>query len=380
MDITISPLSGRFRREHDLLGEKDIPVEYYFGIQTMRAIENFDIGRVRLHFYPELIRALAMVKEAAARANGDLGLLDGPTARAIVDTCREIEQGRLHEHFVVDMVQGGAGTSTNMNANEVIANRALELLGHERGEYGYCHPNNHVNRSQSTNDAYPTAVRIALIFSLQKLVETLRWLVDAFRAKGAEFAHVIKMGRTQLQDAVPMTLGQEFEAYAANLSEEINLPPMQPGSSIMPGKVNPVIPEVVNQVAFRVIGNDLTITIASEAGQLELNVMEPIIVYSLFENIEMLIRSMNTLRDRCVTGITANEETCRRMVRNSIGVVTALNPYLGYETSTELAKTALRTGKGIYDLVLEQGLMSREELDSVLSPENMLRPHKLARR
>ncbi|MEE1419024.1 MAG: lyase family protein, partial [Alistipes ihumii] len=321
------------------------------------------------------------------------------------------------------------------------------------------------------------AVRIALIFSLQKLVETLRWLVDAFRAKGAEFAHVIKMGRTQLQDAVPMTLGQEFEAYAANLSEEIdrieqnyrlflevnmgataigtginadpdysplcirylreitglpvvaatnlieatndtgafimnssalkrlatkmskicndlrllssgpraglgeiNLPPMQPGSSIMPGKVNPVIPEVVNQVAFRVIGNDLTITIASEAGQLELNVMEPIIVYSLFENIEMLIRSMNTLRDRCVTGITANEETCRRMVRNSIGVVTALNPYLGYETSTELAKTALRTGKGIYDLVLEQGLMSREELDSVLSPENMLRPRKLARR
>ena len=203
MDITISPLSGRFRREHDLLGEKDIPVEYYFGIQTMRAIENFDIGRVRLHFYPELIRALAMVKEAAARANGDLGLLDGPTARAIVDACREIEQGRLHEHFVVDMVQGGAGTSTNMNANEVIANRALELLGHERGEYDYCHPNNHVNRSQSTNDAYPTAVRIALIFSLQKLVETLRWLVDAFRAKGAEFAHVIKMGRTQLQDAVP---------------------------------------------------------------------------------------------------------------------------------------------------------------------------------
>ena len=477
MDITISPLSGRFRREHDLLGEKDIQVAYYFGIQTMRAIENFDIGRVRLHFYPELIRALAMVKEAAARANGDLGLLDGPTARAIVDACREIEQGRLHEHFVVDMVQGGAGTSTNMNANEVIANRALELLGHERGEYDYCHPNNHVNRSQSTNDAYPTAVRIALIFSLQKLVETLRWLVDAFRAKGAEFAHVIKMGRTQLQDAVPMTLGQEFEAYAANLSEEIdrieqnyrlflevnmgataigtginadpdysplcirylreitglpvvaatnlieatndtgafimnssalkrlatkmskicndlrllssgpraglgeiNLPPMQPGSSIMPGKVNPVIPEVVNQVAFRVIGNDLTITIASEAGQLELNVMEPIIVYSLFENIEMLIRSMNTLRDRCVTGITANEETCRRMVRNSIGVVTALNPYLGYETSTELAKTALRTGKGIYDLVLEQGLMSREELDSVLSPENMLRPHKLARR
>ena len=477
MDITNQALSGETRREHDLLGEKNIPVECYFGIQTMRAIENFNISRVRLHFFPELIRALAMVKEAAANANRDLGLLDGRIAQAIVEACREIRDGALHEHFVVDMIQGGAGTSTNMNANEVIANRALELLGHERGEYRYCHPNNHVNLSQSTNDAYPTAVRIALINSLEKLVETLKWLVDAFRAKGAEFASVIKMGRTQLQDAVPMTLGQEFEAYAANLAEEIdrieqnyrlflevnigataigtginadpdymplcirylreisglplvaatnlieatndtgafimnssalkrlatkmskicndlrllssgprtglneiNLPPMQPGSSIMPGKVNPVIPEVVNQVAFKVIGNDLTITIASEAGQLELNVMEPIIVHSLFENIEMLSNAMNTLRDRCVAGITANEEICRRMVYDSIGLVTALNPYLGYETSTELAKEALATGKGIYDLVLERKLLSREELDNILLPENMLKPRKFLRK
>ena len=470
-------LSKKTRTESDLIGSREVPESALYGVQTLRGIENFRISKFHLNEYPLFIQALAITKMGAAVANRELDLLTEEQADAILKACKEILEGKHHDQFPVDMIQGGAGTTTNMNANEVIANRALELMGHQRGEYQYCSPNDHVNRSQSTNDAYPTAVRIALIFSLQKLVETLRWLVDAFRAKGAEFAHVIKMGRTQLQDAVPMTLGQEFEAYAANLSEEIdrieqnyrlflevnmgataigtginadpdysplcirylreitglpvvaatnlieatndtgafimnssalkrlatkmskicndlrllssgpraglgeiNLPPMQPGSSIMPGKVNPVIPEVVNQVAFRVIGNDLTITIASEAGQLELNVMEPIIVYSLFENIEMLIRSMNTLRDRCVTGITANEETCRRMVRNSIGVVTALNPYLGYETSTELAKTALRTGKGIYDLVLEQGLMSREELDSVLSPENMLRPHKLARR
>ena len=404
-------------------------------------------------------------------------MIDGHVAQAIIEACEEVRQGKFDEHFVVDMVQGGAGTSTNMNANEVIANRALEILGHQRGEYKYCHPNNDVNMSQSTNDAYPTAVKIALINSITKLQASLKWLVEAFPAKGAEFAHVIKMGRTQLQDAVPMTLGQEFEAYAANLAEEverleqnyklflevnmgataigtginadpdysplcikylreitglpvvaatnmieatndtgafvmnssalkrlavklskicndlrllssgprtglneINLPPMQPGSSIMPGKVNPVIPEVVNQVAFKVIGNDLTVTIAAEAGQLELNVMEPIIVHSLFESIDLLSNGMNTLRDRCVAGITANEEVCRRLVYNSIGLVTALNPYLGYETSTELAKTALETGKGIYDLVLEKRLMSKEELDNVLSPENMIKPRKFHRK
>lgn len=473
MDFTEIKLSGKTRREHDLLGEMEIPEEYYFGVQTMRAVENFHISRVRLNFFPRLIHALADVKQGAAAANRDLGLLDPAIADAITRACEELREDRFNEQFVVDMVQGGAGTSTNMNANEVIANRALELLGHHKGEYSYCHPNNHVNLSQSTNDAYPTAVRIALARSIDSAVTSLQELIAAFHAKGEEFADIIKMGRTQLQDAVPMTLGQEFEAYAATLTEEIdrlktnmrlfyeinmgataigtginadpdyaelctkhlceitdlpltkaanmieatsdtgafimnssalkrlavklskicndlrllssgprcglneiNLPPRQPGSSIMPGKVNPVIPEVVNQVAFRVIGNDLAITLASEAGQLELNVMEPIIVLSLFENIEMLVNAMNTLREKCIVGITANPEVCRRMVYNSIGLVTALNPYLGYETSTMLAKEALQSGKGIYDLVLEHKLMDEEELNKILRPENMVHPRK----
>ena len=473
MDFTEIKLSGKTRREHDLLGEMEIPEEYYFGVQTMRAVENFHISRVRLNFFPRLIHALADVKQGAAAANRDLGLLDPAIADAITRACEELREDRFNEQFVVDMVQGGAGTSTNMNANEVIANRALELLGHHKGEYNYCHPNNHVNLSQSTNDAYPTAVRIALARSIDSAVTSLQELIAAFHAKGEEFADIIKMGRTQLQDAVPMTLGQEFEAYAATLTEEIdrlktnmrlfyeinmgataigtginadpdyaelctkhlreitglpltkaanmieatsdtgafimnssalkrlavklskicndrrllssgprcglneiNLPPRQPGSSIMPGKVNPVIPEVVNQVAFRVIGNDLAITLASEAGQLELNVMEPIIVLSLFENIEMLVNAMNTLREKCIVGITTNPEVCRRMVYNSIGLVTALNPYLGYETSTMLAKEALQSGKGIYDLVLEHKLMDDEELNKILRPENMVHPRK----
>lgn len=470
-------LSGKTRTEHDLLGNREIPVEYYFGIQTLRAVENFDISRVRLYFYPELIKSLAEVKQAAAMANRDLGLLDPEIAGAIVEACEEVKAGALQDYFVVDMMQGGAGTSTNMNANEVIANLALEHLDHKKGEYEYCHPNNHVNLSQSTNDAYPTAVKIALVRSIEKLVGRLENLAGSFHRKGQEFARVIKMGRTQLQDAVPMTLGQEFEAYSANLAEEvarlesnmklfyeinigataigtgintdpqyaalctkylreltglplkkaanmieatsdtgafimnssaqkrltiklskicndirllssgprcglneINLPPMQPGSSIMPGKVNPVIPEVVNQIAFRVIGNDLTIAMASEAGQLELNVMEPVIVHCLFENIEMLVRGMDTLRTKCIDGITANEEVCRRMVYNSIGLVTALNPYIGYEESSKLAREALETGKGIYELVLEHGLMSKEELDKVLLPENMIRPRKFLKK
>lgn len=477
MDITKAALSGKTREEHDLLGYMQIPDEYYFGIQTMRAVDNFHISNSKLYFYPEFIKALADVKQAAAMANRDLGLLDATVAGAIVVACEDVRKGLLNDHFVVDMIQGGAGTSTNMNANEVIANRALEIMGHKKGEYKYCHPNNHVNLSQSTNDAYPTAIRIALVRSIQKLVEALRKLINSFEQKSVEFADVIKMGRTQLQDAVPMTLGQEFGAYAANLSEEIdrlgqnyrlfyeenmgataigtginsdpdypaiccqhlcditgmpmvqatnmieatndtgafimnssaikrlaiklskicndlrlmssgprtglneiNLPPMQPGSSIMPGKVNPVIPEVVNQVSFRVVGNDLAIAFASEAGQLELNVMEPIIVFSLFENIDMLINAMNTLRERCITGITANKERCRDMVYNSIGLVTALNPYLGYETSTMLAKEALASGKGVYDLVLEKNLMSKEELDNVLRPENMIKPRKFLRK
>ena len=465
--------SGSTRREHDLLGERDVPYEYYYGVQTLRAIENFNISGVTLSFYPSIVDGLAVVKEAAAEANFDLGLLSSEIRDGIVGACNEIKNGKFHNHFAVDMIQGGAGTSTNMNANEVIANRALELMGYEKGQYEFCHPNSHVNLSQSTNDAYPTAVKIALIRSNEKLVDVLRTLVVSFRAKAEEFANVIKMGRTQLQDAVPMTLGQAFEAYAATLAEEeerlnqnaqlflevnmgataigtginsepeysekvmkhlkrisgldvslasnlveatqdtgafimyssavkrlavklskicndlrlmssgpraglneINLPAMQPGSSIMPGKVNPVIPEVVNQIAYKVIGNDLTVTMAVEGGQLELNVFEPIIVQSMFESIEMLKNGMNTLKYRCVDGIMANEERCRELVFGSIGLVTALNPVIGYEKSTVIAKEALKTGRSVYDLVLEQKILSKEQIDKILAPENMIKPTK----
>lgn len=463
--------SGRTRSEHDLLGVREVPNEVYYGVQTLRAIENFMISGVTLNFHPVIIQALAMVKMAAAKTNNELGLLSKPVTDAIVQACSEIINGKLHTHFIVDMIQGGAGTSTNMNANEVIANRALEILGYEKGEYKYCHPNNHVNLSQSTNDAYPTSVKIALILANRTLTEVLKELIQSFHNKAKEFSHIIKMGRTQLQDAVPMTMGQEFEAYAVTLGEEverleqnvklflevnmgataigtginshpdyskkvvshlrditkmeivlannlveatqdtgafvmyssavkrlavklskicndlrllssgprtgineINLPPMQPGSSIMPGKINPVIPEVVNQIAFKVIGNDLTVTLAAEAGQLQLNVFEPIIVESLFESIEMLKNGMMTLKQKCVDGITVNEERCRSLVENSIGLVTALNPVLGYETSTQLAKEALDKNKGVYDLVLEKKLLSKAELDDLLKPENMIKP------
>ncbi|MDY0342278.1 MAG: aspartate ammonia-lyase [Lentimicrobium sp.] len=466
--------SSRTRTEHDLLGYREVPYEYYYGIQTLRALENFSISGVQLNFHPVIGESLAMVKLAAAQANNELGLLGNEITNAIVEACQEIINGKYAFHFVVDMIQGGAGTSTNMNANEVIANRALEILGHDRGEYKYCHPNNHINLSQSTNDAYPTAIKIALIISNGKLIDVLRELIDSFKAKAQEFAHVIKMGRTQLQDAVPMTLGQEFEAYSVLLEEEIarlkqnaqlflevnmggtaigtginadprysgivikylreitgmpmvmatnlveatqdtgafimyssavkrlavklskisndlrllssgpraglneiNLPAMQPGSTIMPGKVNPVIPEVVNQIAFKVIGNDLTVTLAAEAGQLELNVMEPIIVHSLFESIEMLKNGMKTLNHRCIKGITANEEHCRDMVYNSIGLVTALNPVIGYEAANKLAKDALEGNRRVYDLVLEQNLLTREQLDEVLDPKNMIGPRAM---
>ncbi len=461
------------RTEYDLIGYKEVPAYVYYGIQTLRAVENFDICGVKLSAYPNFIKGLAMVKWAAARANNDLGLLANDLTEAITRACEEIIEGNWHEHFPVDMIQGGAGTSTNMNANEVIANRALEILGYKKGEYKYCHPNNHINLSQSTNDAYPTAIKIALIFMNDTLVLGLKSLITAFRAKGEEFKDVLKMGRTQLQDAVPMTLGQEFEAWAVNLEEEverlnqnaklflevnmgataigtginsepdysekcidrlneitnlpivlagnlieatpdtgsyviyssavkrlavklskicndlrllssgprcgfneINLPKMQPGSSIMPGKVNPVIPEVVNQIAYKVIGNDLTVTIAAEAGQLELNVMEPVLVRAIFESIEMLINGMATLKERCIEGITANVEHCKKMVLNSIGIVTALNPTLGYETSSEIAKRALAENRSIYELILEEGLLTKEKLDEILSPERMIKPQK----
>ncbi|MDQ2177653.1 aspartate ammonia-lyase [Marinifilum sp. D714] len=461
------------RTEHDLIGYKEVPADAYYGIQTLRAVENFDICGVKLSAYPNFIKGLAMVKWAAAKANNDLNLLTDDVTEAITKACEELIDGKHHDHFPVDMIQGGAGTSTNMNANEVIANRALEILGYQKGEYEHCHPNNHINLSQSTNDAYPTAIKIALMYMNENLVAGLKSLITAFRAKGEEFKDVLKMGRTQLQDAVPMTLGQEFEAWAVNLEEEIerlnqnaklflevnmgataigtginsepgysekcvahlneitklpivlagnlieatpdtgsyvmyssavkrlavklskicndlrllssgprcglneiNLPKMQPGSSIMPGKVNPVIPEVVNQVAYKVIGNDLTVTFAAEAGQLELNVMEPVLVRAIFESMEMLENGMATLKERCIEGITANVEHCKEMVLNSIGIVTAVNPTLGYEASSRIAKRALAENRSVYDLILEEGLLTKEKLDEILSPERMIKPQK----
>ena len=474
VSVTAQYESGKTRTEHDLLGYREVPYEYYYGIQTLRALENFNISGITLNFYPDLIKAFAIIKKAAAFANFDLGLLEEKVKKAIVKACNEILNGKYHSHFVVDMIQGGAGTSTNMNANEVIANRALEILGYEKGDYKHCHPNNHVNLSQSTNDAYPSSVKIALYNSNIKLISVLEELIFSFHKKAKEFENVIKMGRTQLQDAVPITLGQSFAAYAATFEEEvrrlnsgakhfltvnmggtaigtginadpeysskvqeyladitgyeikiasnlveatqdtgafvhyssvikrlaiklskicndlrllssgpragfneINLPPMQNGSSIMPGKVNPVIPEVVNQIAFKVIGNDLTVSMASEAGQLELNVFEPIIVQSILESVEMLKNGMTTLIDKCIIGITANVEHCKFQVENSIGIVTALNPVLGYEICTQLAADALKYNKGVMELVRERKLLSEEQIKELLDPNKMINPQKM---
>ena len=461
------------RREHDLLGDRDVPDAALFGVQTLRAMENFAISGVELREFPTLVSAIAAVKEAAAESNRDLGLLASPIADAIIDACREIRSGQHHAHFRVDMIQGGAGTSTNMNANEVIANRGLELLGHRRGQYEFLSPNTHVNLSQSTNDVYPTAIKLAMHSSIDDLKEAMGALAGAFLLKGEEFASYIKMGRTQLQDAVPMTLGQEFTAFAHTMLEdverlteaqalireinmgataigtgitampgyaesvrshlsritglelitapdlveatsdtgvfvqlsgvlkrcavklskscndlrllssgpragfgEINLPAMQPGSSIMPGKVNPVIPEVVNQVCFDVIGGDVTVTMAAEGGQLQLNVFEPIIAYRLLRGMIILTRACEVLRTRCVEGITANVDRMRYFVEHSIGIVTALVPILGYEKATEIAKEALESGSGVYDLVCSRGLMTQSELDQALNPDMMTAPRR----
>ncbi|WP_428826812.1 aspartate ammonia-lyase [Azonexus sp. IMCC34842] len=462
------------RREHDLLGDADVPAGAYWGVHTLRAIENYPITGKTIGNYGELVRALALTKQAAALANAELGQLDQRRAEAIIAACREVAAGQLHEEFVVDVIQGGAGTSTNMNANEVIANRALELLGHRKGDYAELHPLNHVNMSQSTNDVYPTALRVAACFAIGGLLAAMAGLREAFAAKAEEFKDVLKIGRTQLQDAVPMTLGQEFSTYAVMLHEdeqrlgeaialireinlgataigtgintdmrysklaidhlsqlsglaleaapnlieatqdcgafvqlsgvlkrvacklsktcndlrllssgpqaglnEINLPPRAAGSSIMPGKVNPVIPEVVNQIAFEVIGNDVTITMAAEGGQLQLNAFEPIIAHSLFKSIQHLTAGCLTLTTHCVRGITANRELLAERVRTSAGLATALNPYIGYENATRVAQEALRTGRGVAELVEEMGLMDRTTLAAVLAPDVLTAPRRM---
>ncbi len=461
---------GKYRLEHDFLGEVEIPEEAYYGVQTVRGRENFKITGRTLNEFPFFIKALGYVKKAAAQANNLLGVLDKERCEAIVKACDDVIAGKYNSHFIVDMMQGGAGTSTNMNANEVIANIALEYLGRQKGDYEYLHPNNHINLSQSTNDVYPTAIKIATYFMTEELLESIKVLKSALEDKENEFDDVLKMGRTQLQDAVPMTLGQEFGAYAvmvgedmerityvmrliseinmgataigtqintpegyaelvseilrtetklplvasANLVEatqdtgvfihisgglkryavklskicndlrllssgpraglnEINLPPMQPGSSIMPGKVNPVIPEVVNQVAFQVIGNDLTITMACEAGQLELNVMEPVIAFRLFDTLNILKNASDTLTEKCIRGISANRDVCLGYVENSIGLCTVLVPKIGYEMASSIAKEALKTNDSVYNLVLAKGLMTKEELEVILKPEGMIR-------
>ncbi|WP_377805223.1 aspartate ammonia-lyase [Azospirillum sp. A29] len=463
------------RTEHDLLGDREVPADAYYGVHTLRAVENFPITGTPISHYPDLVRALAEIKMAAARANHELGLLNAERADAIAAACREIRSGKLHDQFVVDVIQGGAGTSTNMNANEVIANLALEILGHGRGDYSHLHPNEHVNMSQSTNDVYPTALKLATYTGIFRLVEAMGYLRAAFQRKADEFRDILKMGRTQLQDAVPMTLGQEFSTYAVMLAEdeerlkeaallireinlgataigtginahpqyaalvcrrlaeisgvpvvtapnlveatqdcgsfvqlsgvlkrvavklsktcndlrllssgpragfgEINLPARQAGSSIMPGKVNPVIPEVVNQIAFEVIGNDMTVTFAAEAGQLQLNAFEPIIAHSLFKSITHLRQGCLVLADRCVDGITANRDYLEAGVRNSIGIVTALNPYIGYANASEVAAEAHRTGKGVAELVEARGLMTAAALAEVLRPEVLTQPRLLA--
>jgi len=459
---------GPTRTETDSLGSMEIPADVYWGIHTARALINFPISRRAISNYPDLVRALARVKQASARANREIGVLDPAKADIIDAVCQRIVDGELHDQFVVGVIQGGAGTSTNMNTNEVIANAGLKAMGLEFGDYSQLHPIDDVNRSQSTNDVYPTAIKLAMVFGLQRLLEEHAKLTKSFAAKGLEFAHVLKVGRTQLQDAVPMTLGQEFSGFAHTLQEdfdrlsevipwlneinmgataigtgitadpryaeavrrhledltgipqetapdlieatadagifmtlsgtlkraavklskicndlrlissgpqaglgEINLPPRQAGSSIMPGKVNPVIPEVVNQVAFGVIGADATVTAAAEAGQLQLNAFEPVIAHSLLQSLSWMTNACRTLRINCIDGITANTARLTQQVETSVGVVTALTPYIGYAASATLAHTALTTNSSIAELVVDAGLMSAEEVARVLSPERL---------
>ncbi|HLS73364.1 MAG TPA: aspartate ammonia-lyase [Actinomycetaceae bacterium] len=465
-------MAAATRTEEDLLGQREIPADAYWGIHTLRAMENFQISSTRVHDLPDLVRGMVLVKKASALANRDLHTLPAEVAEAIIGACDDIlDRGRCHDQFPIDVYQGGAGTSLNMNTNEVIANLALERMGLPKGRYDVVHPNDHVNKSQSTNDAYPTGLRIALHQAVDRLKLQLERLITSLTRKGHEFSDVLKMGRTQLQDAVPMTLGQEFAAFAALLTEElvnlsrnqslllevnlgataigtglntppgytvravahlaeasglpvvrsenlieatsdsgayvsmhaalkrvavkvgkicndlrllssgpraglreINLPEMQAGSSIMPAKVNPVIPEVVNQVCFTVIGNDTTVTLAADAAQLQLNVMEPVIASTTFASIDLLARACDTLDRRCVAGITANPEVSERNVMNSIGLVTFLNPIIGHHNGDLVGREAARTGRDVREIVLEWGLLTEEEIDDVLSPANLMRP------
>lgn len=470
-------MEDNYRIESDLLGERQVPAEAYYGVHTLRAMENFRITGTTIASHPELISAMAAVKQAAARANAKLGLLPQAKCDAIVAACEEIRAGALHDHFVLDVLQGGAGTSTNMNANEVICNRALEIMGHQRGEYQYLHPNEDVNMAQSTNDVYPTALHVAVLMALENLIDGMDYLRAAFQAKAEEFADVLKIGRTQLQDAVPMTLGQEFGTFARMLQEvvvhlrtqplllteinlggtaigtgitahpdyaalscaalseisgmqlhtapdlieatqdcdgfvqvsgllrrsavklskicndlrllssgpragmgEINLPAMQAGSSIMPGKVNPVIPEVVNQIAFEVIGNDLTVTLAAEAGQLQLNAFEPVMADAIFRSIRHLANGCRTLADLCVKGITANHDVLSRNVEQSISLATALNPFIGYKAATSVAAEAYARGETVREVVLRRGLMSEAELDDALRYDALTQPRVYAKK
>lgn len=464
----------KVRIEIDLLGEREIEGDKLYGVQTLRGLENFSISNFHLNEYPRFIEGLAYTKWGAAIANFKQDLLTEEQYRAIVKTCEEIIQGMHHEHFPVDMIQGGAGTTTNMNANEVIANRALQLMGHQPGEYKYLSPNDHVNCSQSTNDAYPTAIHLGLYASHLRLIPYLQALIDALHERGKAFDNVLKMGRTQLQDAVPMTLGQTFHGFASILEEElpnldhaanqflvinmgataigtgicsepgyaelateaiaeitgwkvtltknlvgatsdtsqmigyssalkriavkinkiandirllssgprtglgeISIPARQPGSSIMPGKVNPVIPEVMSQVCYKIMGNDLCVTLAGDAAQMELNAMEPVMAQCCFESIDLLAHGVETFRTLCIEGIRANETVCKNYVLKSIGIVTALNPIIGYKNSTKIAKEAMETGKGVYELVLEHNILTQEDLDTILSPDNMIKPVNL---
>ncbi|HBT95068.1 MAG TPA: aspartate ammonia-lyase [Coriobacteriia bacterium] len=458
-----------YRIEKDFLGEKEVPAEAYYGVQTMRAVDNFPITGYRID--SALINAMALVKKAAARANCEIGILDEKVSAAIMAAADEILEGKLHDQFITDPIQGGAGTSVNMNTNEVIANRALEIIGEEKGNYKIISPNSHVNMAQSTNDSFPTAIHLAALARIESLLVAMEALHAEFGNKAEEFSGMIKMGRTHLQDAVPICLGQEFEAYAlvveryiervkaarehlyevnmgatavgtglnadpeyiekaveylaeysgmpikraSNLVDgtqntdcymevssvlkncmmalskimndlrmmasgprcglgEINLPPRQPGSSIMPGKVNPVMAEVLNQSAFQVAGNDLAITLACEAGQFELNVMEPVLVFNLLQSISIMSNVFTVFRTHCLEGITANEERMQEYVDNSVGVITAINPHVGYETAAAIAKEAIATKRPVRMLALEKGVLTSEELDIILHPLEMTHP------